>query len=213
MISVSHLGLEGNPSETLITEVSTDLDSSSKVVYESESIVDPEKESLSSFEDKSISVEGVNIELPLNPLESETIIESSKELTPVIEEDHVLLETPIDDPLIIAFESEPIIEPAVESITPIHKDPVIGATVMLKGAQGVGTITDFDGKFLLEVENVRDAVLVISYIGYKNKHFPLQGRTVVQIALATNITELDEVIVVGYGAMRTSDLMVYVTSL
>ena len=57
-----------------------------------------------------------------------------------------------------------------------NKEPVIGATVMLKGAQGVGTITDFDGKFLLEVENVRDAVLVISYIGYKNKHFPLKGR-------------------------------------
>ena len=94
-----------------------------------------------------------------------------------------------------------------------NKEPVIGATVMLKGAQGVGTITDFDGKFLLEVENVRDAVLVISYIGYKNKHFPLKGRTVVQIDLETNITELDEVIVVGYGAMRKSDLTGSVTSI
>lgn len=45
-----------------------------------------------------------------------------------------------------------------------NKETVIGATVQLKGAAGVGTITDMDGKFILQVPNVKEGILIVSYI-------------------------------------------------
>ena len=56
-----------------------------------------------------------------------------------------------------------------------NKETVIGATVQLKGAAGVGTITDMDGKFVMQVPDVKEGVLIVSYIGYKTKHIPLRG--------------------------------------
>lgn len=91
------------------------------------------------------------------------------------------------------------------------KQPVIGATVQVKGTSN-GTITDLNGKFSLKVDRVKEDVLVVSYIGYKNKVVPLKGRTIVTIELEPEITELDEVIVVGYGSMRKSDVTGSVTS-
>lgn len=93
-----------------------------------------------------------------------------------------------------------------------NKETVIGATVQLKGASGVGTITDMDGKFVLQVPDVKGGVLVVSYIGYKTKHIPLKGRTVITVEMEPEVTALDEVVVVGYGSMRKSDLTGSVTS-
>ena len=93
-----------------------------------------------------------------------------------------------------------------------NKETVIGATVQLKGAAGVGTITDMDGKFILQVPNVKEGILIVSYIGYKTKHIPLRGRTVITVEMEPEVTALDEVIVVGYGSMRKSDLTGSVTS-
>ncbi len=76
--------------------------------------------------------------------------------------------------------------------------PVPYAVVLLKGARGVGTNTDVDGKFTLS--NVpADAVLQISYVGYKTMDVPVEGRSVVNIQLVTDALALDEVIVVAYG--------------
>lgn len=52
-----------------------------------------------------------------------------------------------------------------------NKETVIGATVQLKGAAGVGTITDMDGKFVMQVPDVKEGVLIVSYIGYKPNIF------------------------------------------
>lgn len=87
-----------------------------------------------------------------------------------------------------------------------NKETVIGATVQLKGAAGVGTITDLDGKFVLEVPDVKEGVLVVSYIGYKTRHIALKGRTVIVVEMEPDMTALDGVVVVGYGSMRKSDL-------
>lgn len=89
---------------------------------------------------------------------------------------------------------------------------IIGATIQIKGQEGVGTVTDFDGKFVLDVPNVKKATLIVSYIGYKTKHVPLNGRTIITVQLEPDVTELDEVVVVGYGAMRKSDLTGSVSS-
>lgn len=83
---------------------------------------------------------------------------------------------------------------------------VIGAAVQLKGMKSVGNVTDVDGKFSIDVPDVKEGVLVVSCLGYRTKYVPLKGRTVIDIILETDIEALDEVIVVGYGSMRKSDL-------
>lgn len=76
--------------------------------------------------------------------------------------------------------------------------PIPYATVLVKGARGVGANTDLEGKFALtNVSN--DAVLVISYIGYKTLEVPVNGRSVVDVILVVDALSLDEVMVVAYG--------------
>lgn len=77
--------------------------------------------------------------------------------------------------------------------------PVIGANVMVKGTTN-GTITDIDGKFMLEV--AKDAILQVSYIGYTNQEIPVGNQSVLKIALKEDTQALDEVVVVGYGTMK-----------
>ncbi|MGB8359337.1 MAG: carboxypeptidase-like regulatory domain-containing protein, partial [Bacteroidales bacterium] len=76
--------------------------------------------------------------------------------------------------------------------------PIPYAVVLLKGARGVGTNTDAEGKYA--ISNVSsDAVLIFSYVGYKKQEIPVAGRTVVNVELVTDALSLDEVIVVAYG--------------
>lgn len=82
------------------------------------------------------------------------------------------------------------------------KEPLIGATIMEKGTTN-GTITDIDGKFDLTVSSDQ-AVLVVSYIGYATME--LGAGSNLSINLSLDIDELDEVVVVGYGTQRKSDL-------
>lgn len=82
--------------------------------------------------------------------------------------------------------------------------PIPGATVLVKGTTN-GTITDINGHYSLSVEN-SNAVLVFSYVGYLTEEIPVNNRSVVDISLMTDITELMEVVVVGYGTVRKSDL-------
>ncbi len=81
--------------------------------------------------------------------------------------------------------------------------PVIGANVMVKGTTN-GTITDMDGKFSLEVEE--GATLQISYIGYANQEIKVGNQKILSIALKEDAEALDELVVVGYGTMKKSDL-------
>lgn len=83
-------------------------------------------------------------------------------------------------------------------------EPAIGATVMEKGTS-VGAATDFDGNFTIKVSKP-DAVLVVSYVGMETQEVPLNGRTNVTVQLKESGVSLDEVVVVGYGTMKKSDL-------
>lgn len=82
-------------------------------------------------------------------------------------------------------------------------ETIIGATVSEKGASNA-TVTDLDGKFSLSVSP--KAVLVISYIGYDNMQVPVAGKSSLEITLHENNQVLNEVVVVGYGTMKKSDL-------
>lgn len=81
--------------------------------------------------------------------------------------------------------------------------PVIGANVIVKGTTN-GTITDFDGNFSLDVP--ANAVLEISYIGYLTVETPVGNQSKINVTLQEDTQALDEVVVVGYGTMRKSDV-------
>ena len=81
---------------------------------------------------------------------------------------------------------------------------VIGASVLVKGTTN-GTITDIDGKFMLS-DVPEDATLEISFVGYKTVSIPVAGKTTFNVTLEEDTEMLDEVVVVGYGTMRKSDV-------
>lgn len=79
-----------------------------------------------------------------------------------------------------------------------------GVNVILKGTIN-GTITDFDGNYSLEVPSDQ-TVLVFSFIGYNKQEILVGSRTKIDISLETEVTDLDEIVVVGYGTMKKSDV-------
>lgn len=89
-------------------------------------------------------------------------------------------------------------------------NPLPGVNIAIKGTT-VGTVTDTNGSFNLPAS--AESVLVVSFIGYKTVEIPVAGRTNIEIALEPEITALDEVVVVGYGAVRKSDLTGSVSSI
>ncbi|MBO4454345.1 MAG: TonB-dependent receptor [Paludibacteraceae bacterium] len=82
-------------------------------------------------------------------------------------------------------------------------DPVIGANVMVKGSTN-GTITDFDGNFSLQAK-VGD-VLQVSFMGYKPQDVKVQNAGPLRITLVPDNVQLQEVVAIGYGTMKKSDL-------
>ena len=95
-------------------------------------------------------------------------------------------------------------------ITDQNKEPIIGANVLVKGTTN-GTITDLDGKFTLQVPE--QAVLEISYIGYITNEISVKDKIHLTVQLKEDAQNLDEVVVVGYGTMKKSDLTGSVSSL
>jgi len=90
-------------------------------------------------------------------------------------------------------------------------ESVIGASVLVKGTTS-GTITDIDGNFKLD--NVpSNATLVVSYIGYQTQEIPVAGKKNFTVKLADDTQTLEEVVVVGYGVQRKSDLTGSVASI
>ena len=83
-------------------------------------------------------------------------------------------------------------------------DPLIGVNVVEKGNTHNGAITDMDGKFVLNVSP--NATLVFSYIGYKPVEVPVNGQRNITVTLHEDSEALDEVVGIGYGAVRKADL-------
>ena len=90
-----------------------------------------------------------------------------------------------------------------------ESDPVIGANIMVKGTTN-GTISDFDGNFSIDAE--KGAVLQISYMGYKAQEFTVTSAGPLRITLQPDNLMLEEVVAIGYGTMKKSDLTGAVTS-
>jgi TonB-linked SusC/RagA family outer membrane protein len=84
------------------------------------------------------------------------------------------------------------------------RTPMPGVNVIVKGST-TGALTGIDGKYTLIVPD-QNSVLLFSFIGYNTLEQPVSGNTVINVALSATTTSLDEVIVIGYGTQKKSDL-------
>ena len=83
---------------------------------------------------------------------------------------------------------------------------VIGGSVTIKGAAGVGTVTDVNGNYSLQVNDASKDVLVFSYVGMKTQEVAVNGRNVINVTLEGDAVLLDEVVAVGYATVKRRDL-------
>ena len=84
-----------------------------------------------------------------------------------------------------------------------YGEPVIGASVLVKGTSN-GCSTDIDGNFVLKTTS--DATIVVSYVGMKSQEVKVDGQTTLRIVMQSTDIALDDVVVIGYGTMKKSDL-------
>lgn len=84
-------------------------------------------------------------------------------------------------------------------------EPVIGANVLVKGTTN-GTITDMDGNYVINVENMKNVVLQVSYVGYNSIEEAVKGRETVPIKLESSVVNLGEVVAIGYGTQTRKEI-------
>lgn len=88
-------------------------------------------------------------------------------------------------------------------VTDEFGQPLPGSTVQVKGTTN-GTTSDFDGNFVINAEATD--VLIISYLGYSTQEVEVNGRATINVELKEDATQLDDVVVVGYGTQKRSDV-------
>lgn len=93
----------------------------------------------------------------------------------------------------------------VSGIVTDGNEPLIGVTVQVKGNSKLGTVTDLNGHYTLNVTSA-GTILVYSYVGFETTERMVGNDSKIDIQLKTNSKNLDEVVVVGYGTMKKSDL-------
>lgn len=93
------------------------------------------------------------------------------------------------------------------TVTDGEGEPLIGANISLQNDPGSGTITDFDGKYSIEVPDA-NAVLVVSYTGYQSQTINVNGRSVIDVMLSSGV-ELSELVVTALGVSRERKSLTY----
>jgi hypothetical protein len=117
------------------------------------------------------------------------------------------------DNLIVFAPTETINQPA--RVTGIITDattnePLVGVNISIEGTIK-GVTSDINGKYAIEVQD-DNATLIFSYIGYATQKISVAGKSSINVSLVPNITNLEEVVVVGYGTQRKSDITGSVSS-
>jgi len=95
------------------------------------------------------------------------------------------------------------------TVTDASEEPLIGASVVVKGQSSLGTVTDFDGNFVLKVPS-ESSVLVISYVGMTTKEIKVGKQRTFKVSLSDD-TQLEEVVVVGYGQQKKASVVGSIT--
>ncbi len=89
-------------------------------------------------------------------------------------------------------------------VTDTNGEALPGVSIIIKGTT-TGSITDMDGNYSLAIQN-DGSVLVYSFIGFKTQEIEASGKSIINVVMQEDVTDLDEVVVVGYGEMRKSDV-------
>lgn len=97
------------------------------------------------------------------------------------------------------------------TVTDDTGEPLIGATVAVKGKSQIGTATDIDGNYVLNIPDSKSDVLVFSFIGMKPKEVKVNGQKTINVTLDSNTELLDEVVVVGYGQQKKASVVGAIT--
>ena len=97
------------------------------------------------------------------------------------------------------------------SVQDVEGNPLIGVSILETGTSN-GTITDMNGTYSLNISST-NATLRFSYIGYEEQLIKIQGRNVINVKMNEETSNLDEVVVVGYGVQRKSDLTGAISSI
>jgi TonB-linked SusC/RagA family outer membrane protein len=95
-------------------------------------------------------------------------------------------------------------------VTDEHGEPLIGVTIMERGRQN-GVVTDFDGGYQISVN--AGATLIFTYIGYEKAEIPVKGRSTIDLQMVSTSVALDELVVIGYGVQRKSDITGSISSI
>lgn len=90
------------------------------------------------------------------------------------------------------------------TVTDVSGEPLIGVSIILKGTSS-GVVTDFDGNYSIRINSGSD-ILVFSYIGFSNQEIPVKNNSKIDVVMKEDTQLLDEVVVVGYGTQRKSDM-------
>jgi TonB-linked SusC/RagA family outer membrane protein len=96
-------------------------------------------------------------------------------------------------------------------VTDENSEDLPGVNVVIQGTSE-GTITDFEGNYQIEVPS-EESILIFSYVGYIQEAVSVSGRSVINVSLIPDLQELSEIIVVGYGTMKKSDVTGAITSI
>lgn len=101
------------------------------------------------------------------------------------------------------------IAPVLIQVTGVVKDeegvPLPGASVMIEGQSGIGTVTDLDGNY--SIEAVEGDILVFSFMGYETQKITIGTQSIINVTMGVNLSTLEEVIVVGYGTRKKVSLV------
>lgn len=89
------------------------------------------------------------------------------------------------------------------TVTDPTGEPIIGATVMTQGTAN-GTVTDYEGNYTIKADAL--GTLRFSYVGYETQTIAIEQRTVINVTMQENTSLLDELVVIGYGTLKKSDL-------
>ncbi len=145
----------------------------------------------------SLNVKNTKVEEVLNLLFSQTGI------TYKVLENNIVVITPSS-----AMQQQKISGIVTDALT---GEPIIGGNVVNEGTT-IGTTTDGNGKFSLQISKP-DAVLIVSYLGYNTERISVNGKSTLEIKLVPDVKKLDEIVVIGYGTAKKSDITGSVKSL
>ena len=143
----------------------------------------------------TIKVRNESLDSILKELEKQAFVKAE------ITEHQIILKKKIKDNLIIIQQEK---KSVMGLVTDSDGQPIPGVSIIVKGTT-TGVVTDMDGKFQLEVL-VSAEMLQFSFVGMKTQEVSIEGRTVINIVMEDETIGLDEVVAIGYGTLKKSDL-------